>query len=165
MAKRSRRPTRGEPVAPAAAAPQPVATTKPATSPAATTTTARQTRVRSRRTREKTFFERYRPLIIGGAAVVGLLFVVWIFFQSSARAGYSCDTLLQPGPVESVTPRPTDANPDAEPQRVTDAIGFTVRVAGRIGFACGFRVTGSLGIADRVGLAVRLTVARTDSGS
>lgn len=107
MAKRSRRPTRGEPTAS-----RPQASTESASTAAAGSST---TRIRPRRAREQTFFERYRTFIVGGALVVGLLIVGWIFFQGSAQAAYSCDTMLTPGPVESVTPRPPTPTPTAIP--------------------------------------------------
>ncbi len=57
--------------------------------------------------------ERYRGLITLGAAVVGVLIIGFLFFQSSARGGYECDTLLQPGATDP--PPPLRATPAATP--------------------------------------------------
>lgn len=43
--------------------------------------------------------------------MIGLLVVGMLLFQSSAGAAYTCDSLLTPGPVESVTPRPATPTP------------------------------------------------------
>jgi Protein of unknown function (DUF3105) len=80
-----------------------------------------RTNTRARRvTSQQSPIARYRTLIIGGVAVVGLLLVGWIFFFSgSVSAAYSCDSLLTPGPVETAppaaaaTPSPTAGASDA----------------------------------------------------
>ena len=107
MAKRSRRPLRGELSRPAADW-----TNRPDGSAA----TPRVTRAaRPRRAARPGVFEQYRTLIYGGAAVIGLLIVGWLFFQSSAQAGYTCDSQLTPGPSESLTPRPPTPSPSPSP--------------------------------------------------
>ena len=110
MAKRSRRPVRGEPET---TRPEADESGRPATNPPG----SRSVRgARSRRvTREPSMFERYRTLLVSGAAVVGLLIVGWLLFQGSASAAYTCDSLLTPGPVESVTPRPATPTPSPTP--------------------------------------------------
>lgn len=125
MAKRSRRPVRAEalPSSPTASTP---ATGGPETRPVRTT--------RPRRTAQPGLVERYRTLIVAGAAVVGLLMVVLLFFQSSAKAGYSCDSLLTPGPSESLTPRPPTPSPSPTPTptpvpSVTPTPGVTASAA------------------------------------
>lgn len=96
MAKRSRRPVRTEPaVAPPSEAgrtPGGASTARPARTP------------RRRASAQPSIFESYRSLIFGGAAVVGVLIVGWLFLQGGARAGYECASQLTPGPSESVTP-------------------------------------------------------------
>ena len=97
MAKRSRRPVRGE-------------------QPASSTVESRATRVaRSRRARQPSPLERYRTVIFTAIAAAGVLLIGWMFFQGSASAAYTCDSLLTPGPVESVTPRPATPTPSASP--------------------------------------------------
>jgi hypothetical protein len=112
---------------------------------------ARRTRP-SRRTQEKSFFERYSSLLVVGLGVVGLVIIAFFMFQAGARAAYECDTLLTPGPVETVTPRPTPldtptpevtpepgvtpdpgATPTPEPTPVaepTPRLGFTTTILG-----------------------------------
>jgi len=86
--------------------------------PGPSTTRSRSSRNRSgskRRTvaAEPTFFERYRALIIGGVAVVAVLVIGYlIFFNNSGPQGtfaasgpkYVCDTLLTPGPSDTLPP-------------------------------------------------------------
>lgn len=110
MAKRSRRAARGEPETTRSDA---AAETQP--SSAVPESRARRTARARRPARQATPLERYRTLLVSGAAVVGLLIVGWLFFQSSASAAYTCATLLTPGPVESVTPRPPTPTPSATP--------------------------------------------------
>jgi hypothetical protein len=59
--------------------------------------------------------ERYRTLIFGGAAVVGVLIVAWLFLQPGVHAGYICDSELTPGPSESLTPLPPTPTPSPTP--------------------------------------------------
>jgi hypothetical protein len=61
--------------------------------------TTRRTRT-VRRQREEGFLERHRGLITLAVAAAGVLLIGFLFFQSSARGGYECDTLLQPGPTD-----------------------------------------------------------------
>jgi hypothetical protein len=107
VAKRSRRPARFE----APASRQPADTDAQKTTSA---TSSRARPARSRRVAQQSFFERYRSLIYGGAAVIGVIIVAW-FFLGTAQAGYRCDTLLQPGPTESLTPRPPTPTPSPSP--------------------------------------------------
>lgn len=53
-----------------------------------------------RRQREEGFLERHRGLITLAVATAGVLLIGFLFFQSSARGAYECDTLLQPGPTD-----------------------------------------------------------------
>jgi hypothetical protein len=112
------------------------------TSPTTATGAPRPTRPRTRSTRaatsrrvlaEPTFFERYRALIIGGAVVIGLLLVgYFLFFANTGPAKtyaatgpkYACDTLLTPGPVETLPPSlpPITAAP-ATPSAAPSASG------------------------------------------
>ena len=72
MAKRSRRPVRPEP-----ASTEPVRPGRPA---------------RPRRAvAQPGILERYRTLIFGGAAVVGVVIVAWLFLQPGVQAGYICN--------------------------------------------------------------------------
>jgi hypothetical protein len=64
---------------------------------------------------EPGILERYRTLIFGGAAVVGVVIVAWLFLQGGARAGYICDSQLTPGPSESLTPLPPTPTPSPTP--------------------------------------------------
>ncbi len=59
--------------------------------------------------------ERYRTLIFGGAAVVGVVIVGWLFLQPGVQAGYRCDSQLTPGPSESLTPLPPTPTPSPTP--------------------------------------------------
>lgn len=101
MAKKSRRPVRGEQAADRAAS---SVATRPQTAIPSPSTTRR---ARPRRARQESIFERYRTLIITGAAAAGVLIIGFLFFQGSTRAAYECATIMTPGPVESVTPRPS----------------------------------------------------------
>ena len=129
MAKKSRRPARGttpttrpaattnEGAAESATTPppstQPADTTKVA-STAATTSSTSTNRVSSgkparrvRRTRQQTFFEKYRSWIIGGGFLAGILLIGFVFFQGANTKAFTCGSELAPGPVESLTPRPS----------------------------------------------------------
>jgi hypothetical protein len=73
---------------------------------------------------QPSFFERYRTPIIAGIAILGLAIVGVVFLnQNSGPAGtfaasgpkYLCNTLLTPGPVESVTPQPATLPPTPTP--------------------------------------------------
>jgi hypothetical protein len=59
--------------------------------------------------------ERYRTLIYGGAAVIGVLIVAWLFLQGTVRAGYMCGSELTPGPSESLTPGLPTPTPSTAP--------------------------------------------------
>ena len=117
MAKKSRRPVRATtPTSSTAQSATP--TSQPSTSVPAYRST---TRPRSRRV-QQSFFEKYRTVIIGGAAVVGILIVGYVFFQGASTAAYSCGVppaqtpvLMTPGPVESLTPAPPTLTPTATP--------------------------------------------------
>ncbi len=125
MAKRSRRPNTSRPGAPPAP-------TEPSTAPrpddaavatASVTSTRRSTRSpRARRAlQSESPFERYRGLILGGVAIVGILIIGFLFFQSSGGAAYACEVQLTPGPVESVTPRPPTPTPGLSASPSPDA--------------------------------------------
>ena len=67
--------------------------------------------------RQQTVFERYRSWIIGGAVVLGILIIGFVFFQGANTKAYVCTTLLTPGPVESLTPAPSVlATPTSTPE-------------------------------------------------
>ncbi|CAN5791814.1 hypothetical protein BH24CHL5_BH24CHL5_10300 [soil metagenome] len=109
MAKRSRRPVRGEQTP---AASEPALSQTSLAAPSATTPRSATRRTRSRRGRQEGLLERYRGTLFGGAAVIGLLLLGWLlFFQTAAGTAYACESLLTPGPVESVTPRPATPTP------------------------------------------------------
>jgi hypothetical protein len=111
--------------------------------------------------RQPGLIQRYRTLIFGGTAVVGLLVIGLLAFQSSTRAAYICDTELTPAPAETVTPQPsrpatptpaalatasfepspspsTAASPMPEP---TPRLGFTTTILGRNHLATGSTIT------------------------
>ncbi|HUP83609.1 MAG TPA: hypothetical protein VM284_05395, partial [Candidatus Limnocylindria bacterium] len=96
MAKRSRRPVRTEPAA--------VLESDAAAGSSSGTPSARPRTSRPRRNyAQPSFFDRYRSLIFGGAAVLGVVVLAWLFLQGGARAGYECGSELTPGPTESIT--------------------------------------------------------------
>jgi hypothetical protein len=106
VAKKSRRPVRGVPSS------TPIST--PSGEPPAAASVERTRRTRSRRTRQPRFSERYRTWILGGVAALGILNVGYVLFSGASTAAYSCGmppaqspVLLTPGPVESLTPRPS----------------------------------------------------------
>jgi hypothetical protein len=109
VAKRSRRPALPESTAsrPSSSAPD----RSPTGAPSSRSTRA----ARPRRAAQPSLIERYRTLIFAGVGVIGLLIVAWLFLQSGAQAGYTCDTLLTPGPSESLTPRPPTPSPSPTP--------------------------------------------------
>ena len=150
MAKRSRRPVSSQPptgstsstTPDTGAAPtydteldpsQTPATGSGAATPATSRPRNRSTRAGQTRTRraiaEPTFFEKYRALLIGGVAVVGVLIVgYFLFFANKTPTGsyvasgpkYVCDSLLTPGPSDTlppslppITPAPATASPAA----------------------------------------------------
>ncbi len=153
MAKRSRRPATPRP-SPQTAPDGPIDTTTPDSSQPAvptTSTSSSTNRTRSTRTRssnrarrpvaaQPSFFERYRALILGGTAVVALLVVgYFVFFANQGPQGtyaasgpkYVCDSLLTPGPSDTLpppapsfaatpTPVPTTA-PSGAPSSSADA--------------------------------------------
>ena len=161
MAKRTRRPT-----TPASRSAGPEQT--PAD---VTTSRVRANRpARARRAEApESALTRYRTLIFGGVVVLVVVVLGYVLFgQSSVPQGtyaavgpqYACDTLLTPGPVESVTPTPVvtpspspsspapslpdasaaSASPDASASPVasstpipppTPRLGFTTTVLGR----------------------------------
>jgi hypothetical protein len=84
----------------------------------------------ARKSGEGGLLARYNSLLVIGLAVAGVLVIGFFMFQAGARAGYECETLLTPGPEESVTPRPSPAaspspgespSPDASPAASPDA--------------------------------------------
>jgi hypothetical protein len=108
VAKKSRRPVRPEP----AAAPDSGAAARASSG----STSARPRTPRARRSyAQPSFFERYRSLIYGGAAVFGVIILAWLFLQGGARAGYECGSLLTPGPSESITPGLPTPTPSPTP--------------------------------------------------
>jgi hypothetical protein len=76
-------------------------------------TASPRTRARTARRHQPSLLDRYRTPLITAAGVAGLLIVGVLIFGSGARTSYACDSLLAPGPVESVTPRPP--TPTASP--------------------------------------------------
>ncbi len=106
MAKRSRRPVRLEPASLSS-----TETARSSVDPSRTTRTSRPRRPVA----QPGILERYRSLIYGGAAVVGVVLVAWLFLQGGARAGYTCDTELTPGPSESLTPGLPTPTPSPTP--------------------------------------------------
>lgn len=118
MAKKSRRPVR---------ATTPTSSTAPGATatgePQALAVEDRSTRrARPRRAKQQSIFEKYRTLIIGGAAAIGILIVGFVFFSGASTAAYSCGVppartpvLMTPGPVESLTPAPPTLTPTATP--------------------------------------------------
>ncbi len=61
------------------------------------------------------FLERYRLLILAGIGVVGVLIILLaISMSGGASAAYACDTLLTPGPLDTLEPAtPTPAETPA----------------------------------------------------
>jgi hypothetical protein len=51
--------------------------------------------------------ERYRGLLIGGGGIAGALVVLFLLLGNAAGKPFTCGTLLTPGPVESLAPRPS----------------------------------------------------------
>ncbi|MEO7117581.1 MAG: DUF3105 domain-containing protein [Candidatus Limnocylindrales bacterium] len=51
-------------------------------------------------------YDQYRGLILGGAAVLGVGLILFIFVTGATAKAYSCDSLLQPGASESVPTTP-----------------------------------------------------------
>ena len=167
MAKRSRRPTRGEPVAPAAASSragrhdQQLRRRPPRT-------TTRSTRVRPDALASRRFFERYRLADHRRPAVVGMLIIVVALLPGRRRAPATAATpCSRPGPVESITPRPADAHPDAAARarrrrrRHRRPGRRPHRARRRVGFAAPHRARRPLGIAGRVGFAVGQSASPT----
>lgn len=124
MAKRSRRPTRPEPAAPASS------------EATGTSSGAGATRPRTPRPRrayaQPSLFERYRSLIFGGAGVLGVVILAWLFLQGGARAGYECGGLLMPGPTESITPGLPTPTPSPTPS-ATPTPSITAAPSGSAG--------------------------------
>jgi hypothetical protein len=58
-----------------------------------------------------------------GTAVLGVLAIGFLLFQSAVRGGWECETLLTPGPAESVTPRPATPSPTLAPPLSPAATG------------------------------------------
>jgi len=76
--------------------------------------------------------ERYRTLIYGGAAVIGVLIVAWLFLQGTVRAGYMCGSELTPGPSESLTPGLPTPTPSTAPSATpTPRLGFSTGLLGK----------------------------------
>ncbi len=82
-----------------------------------TTSRARRSRPPrpARRQPERGLLERYSGLLVAGLAVVGVLVIVFFLFGSGARGAYECESLLTPGPVETISPRPVTPSPIASP--------------------------------------------------
>jgi hypothetical protein len=51
---------------------------------------------------QKSVFARYRTAILATVAVLGVLVIGLIFFQSSTAEAYTCDSLLTPPPSQSL---------------------------------------------------------------
>jgi hypothetical protein len=86
------------------------------------TRTTPTTRAARRRTRpvtrhdERSVFDRYRGLLLGGFALLGLGIIAFLFLRGTGASAYTCAEQLQPGPTEpvptpvrSVTAAPTAA--------------------------------------------------------
>ena len=100
--------------------------TAPTTATTTTTTATPRTRARkttrpARRVQQQSFFDRYRGLLLGGFALLGLGIIALVFFQSATARAYTCETQMTPGPTEPIpTPTPTfvptpTASPTEEP--------------------------------------------------
>ncbi len=119
MAKRSRRPVRTE--------------LAPATSEASASSGQRARSPRPRRaSAQPSVFERYRTIIFGGAALLGILIIAWLFLNGAAKAGYTCDSELTPGPSESLTPGLPTATPSPSPS-ATPTPAITAAPSGSAG--------------------------------
>jgi hypothetical protein len=67
--------------------------------------TSRSARRRARTAtvaRKKSPLERYRGLLLAGFAILGVGIIAVVFFQSATAAPYVCQSLLTPGPVETL---------------------------------------------------------------
>lgn len=134
----------------------PVATPVTQTSSGATSRSAARRRASSagRVSAPPSFFERYRALIVGAAAVLvvaGTVAVVANMTTSSANA-YECTTLLTPGPTDPVpTPRPATPPPSVDPAaspapasspepQPTQRLGFTTQDLGKNHVTAGTKV-------------------------
>lgn len=103
-----------------------------------------------RTVRERSLLERYSGVLVMGLGVLGVLVIVFFLFQGGARGAYQCETLLTPGPVESVPPAQPDPigspspapagspSPDGSPAASpgpapdpTPRLGFTTADLGR----------------------------------
>ncbi len=70
-------------------------------------------------------------MIYGGAAVLGVVILAWLFLQGGARAGYECGPLLTPGPSESITPGLPTPTPSPTPS-ATPAPSITAAPSGSV---------------------------------
>lgn len=113
MAKRSRRPA-GR--APAPSSLLPASDGAPGDGPSSTAAERRQARrERNRRShapREASFFDRYWGFLLGGFTLAGIALVAFFVFLPSSGKAYSCDSLLTPGPSQSI---PTYVAPTPSP--------------------------------------------------
>jgi hypothetical protein len=74
--------------------------------------TTRSARRRARNApipRKRTFLERYGVVLVAAFAIAGVALIAYAYLSGSAtQAGYTCDSLLTPGPTEPLaTPRPS----------------------------------------------------------
>ncbi|HEX5465969.1 MAG TPA: DUF3105 domain-containing protein [Candidatus Limnocylindrales bacterium] len=117
MAKRSRRPA-GRAPAPSSLLPaadrDQAADDEPASSAAERRQARRERNRRAHTTRERSFFDRYGGFVLGGFTLAGIALVAFFVFLPSSGKAYSCDSLLTPGPSQSIpsyvapTPSPSE---------------------------------------------------------
>ena len=90
--------------------------TAAATSRSASGTARAGRRARQRSYAERSFFERYRSLIVGGAAVAGLVIFGALVFLGNSGNAYACTTMVTEespaAPVGSASPEIGQVEPD-----------------------------------------------------
>jgi Protein of unknown function (DUF3105) len=79
---------------------------RPSSSPSGTARAGRRERQRVTYQQNRSFMERYRGVIIGVAAVVGIALIGGVVFIQASQPAYLCTTLFDPAP----TPTPPDGS-------------------------------------------------------